>query len=76
MLTTRQAGASDLVVDKVNGIIVEAGNASSLECAISWALSNRPALREMRREALQTATHCHWSKYRVDLCAALQLDSL
>ena len=76
VLTTRQAGASDLVVDKVNGIIVEAGSALSLEGAIAWALSNRLALREMRREALQTAIHCHWSKYRADLCAALKLDSL
>jgi glycosyltransferase involved in cell wall biosynthesis len=72
VLTTQQAGASDLIVDKVNGLIVEAGNADSLMQGLDWAAGHRKELRAMRAAAAQTAAENQWSDYRRRLLSALQ----
>lgn len=72
VLTTRQAGAADLIADKVNGLIVEAGDSEVLRGALHWAATHREELRAMRGEALQTAAANQWSDYRARLCEALR----
>jgi glycosyltransferase involved in cell wall biosynthesis len=64
VLTTRQAGASDLIRDRANGLIVESRDAAQLEGALDWALRHREELRAMRAEALRTAQECQWPDYR------------
>ena len=71
VLTTNQAGASDLVEDRVNGLIVEAGSAERLVEALQWGASNREALGAMRVAALETAERNQWKDYGVRLRAAL-----
>jgi len=71
VLTTRQAGASDLIRDRANGLVVESRDAAQLETALDWALGHRDELRAMRGEALRTAQACQWADYRRNLRAAL-----
>lgn len=71
VMTTRQAGASDLIVDKVNGLIVEAGNVDSLVQGLDWAAGHRKELRAMRAAAAQTAAENQWNDYRRRLLNAL-----
>jgi glycosyltransferase involved in cell wall biosynthesis len=71
VLTTTQAGAGDLVENRVNGLIVEAGNSERLVEALEWATSNREALGKMRAAALETASKNQWKDYGVRLREAL-----
>ena len=71
VLTTTQAGAGDLVEDRVNGLLVEAGSAKQLVEALGWATSNREALGTMRGAALETASKNQWKDYGVRLREAL-----
>lgn len=71
VLTTRQAGAADLIRDRENGLIVESRDSSQLEAALDWSLTHREELRAMRGEALRTAQACQWADYRRNLRAAL-----
>lgn len=71
VLTTTQAGASDLVEDRVNGLLVEAGGAEQLVEALQWAASNRDKLATMRTAALETASKNQWKDYGAKLRAAL-----
>jgi glycosyltransferase involved in cell wall biosynthesis len=71
VLTTRQAGASDLVTDKVNGLVVEAGTTGALQEALCWAAGHRDELRAMRAAALRTAAANQWSDYRARFREAL-----
>ena len=71
VLTTRQAGAADLVNDRVNGLVVEAGNTGALEEALRWAATHRDELHAMRAEAVRTAAANQWSDYRARFRDAL-----
>ncbi|MFM8809384.1 MAG: glycosyltransferase family 4 protein, partial [Chthoniobacterales bacterium] len=71
VLTTKQAGASDLVKDQVNGLVVEAANTDRLVDVLQWAASNREALGTMRAAALQTAEENQWKDYGVKLRNAI-----
>jgi glycosyltransferase involved in cell wall biosynthesis len=64
VITTNRAGASDLVRDKENGLIVPAGNASAVTEALEWCLIHRAELRFMRRAALETAASWQWHDFR------------
>ncbi len=72
VITTPMAGAADLVRPRQNGLIVLAADADALAGALQWCLDNRPALRDMRAEALTTAARWQWSDYRAGLLAAVQ----
>jgi glycosyltransferase involved in cell wall biosynthesis len=71
VLTTRQAGAADLIIDQVNGLMVEAGSAEALRQGLAWAASHRKDLHKMRGAALRTAAENQWSDYRLRLLRAL-----
>ncbi|AZQ66753.1 glycosyltransferase [Silicimonas algicola] len=71
VITTDQAGASDLVRHGVNGLIIEAGNAQAIADALCWCLDNRTALAGMREAALETARGWQWSEYRSALRGAV-----
>lgn len=67
VITTDRAGAADLVEDKVNGLVVEAGSARAIEEALEWCITNREKVFEMRLAALNTARSWQWQDYRMQL---------
>jgi glycosyltransferase involved in cell wall biosynthesis len=71
VITTDQAGASDLVRHGVNGLIIPTGDVEAIKNALMWCLDNREQLAEMRHGALETAKAWQWSNYRCALIAAV-----
>jgi glycosyltransferase involved in cell wall biosynthesis len=71
VLTTPQAGASDLVELGVNGFVVEAGSPERLTEALQAAMANRALLQGMRSAALETAAANQWKNYGARLRAAV-----
>lgn len=64
VITTDQAGASDLVRHGENGLIIPAGDSTAIVNALSWCLNNRAQLLPMSYSALDTARSWQWSDYR------------
>src|SRR5262249_42953043 len=64
VITTRRAGAADLVRHGENGLIVPAGNTQALAEALEWCLSHRRELKAMRQAALETAARWQWCDFR------------
>ncbi len=71
VLTTRSAGAADLVRPGVNGLLVRPGDADDLAAALRWCVEHRGELRSMRPAALATAAGWQWTDYRAALRAAV-----
>jgi glycosyltransferase involved in cell wall biosynthesis len=71
VITTNQAGASDLVSPQRNGLLIPPGDSSVIVDALRWCLDNREALAAMRLPALETARNWQWSDYRAALVAAV-----
>ena len=67
VITTKRAGAADLVRHRVNGLIVPAGDTQALAEALEWCLRHRSELNAMRRFAFETALSWQWSNYRLAL---------
>jgi glycosyltransferase involved in cell wall biosynthesis len=72
VITTDQAGASDLVRHGKNGFIIPAGDPDAISEAVRWCLNNRETLDGMRQSALETAKGWQWSDYRRALVAAVE----
>ncbi len=73
VITTPQAGASDLVEHEKNGLIIPAGDPVAIARALEWCLGNRERLAHMRFAALQTAKGWQWSDYRRALIDAVSI---
>jgi glycosyltransferase involved in cell wall biosynthesis len=71
VLTTRNAGAADLVRPGENGLLVRAGDADDLATALRWCVANREQLQAMRPAALATAAGWQWADYRAALRSAV-----
>lgn len=71
VITTDQAGASDLVRHGQNGLIIAAGDPSAISTSLRWCLENREKLDAMRSEALDTARGWQWKDYRRALVDAV-----
>lgn len=71
VITTDKAGASDLVKDRRNGLVVPAADAGALLEALSWCLDNRRTLYEMRFHAIETARRWQWPDCRRLLIARI-----
>lgn len=67
VITTDQAGASDLVRHGENGLIIPAGDPDAIAKVLEWCLDNRAELFAMRQAALDTAKSWQWSDYRAGL---------
>lgn len=64
VITTRRAGAADLIRDGENGRLIKHASASALVEALEWCATHRGELRAMRPAALATATAWQWKDYR------------
>ncbi len=69
VITTRRAGAADLVNHGHNGLIIRAGDTSAIAEALEWCLSHRMELKAMRGAALNTAKAAQWSDFRQALAS-------
>ena len=64
VITTKRAGAADVVRHGENGLIIPAGDASAIEEVLEWCLSHRVELEAMRLAALDTAKRMQWGDFR------------
>lgn len=64
VITTDQAGASDLVKSGVNGLVIPAADPHAIAAALRWCLDNPHGLAAMGPAALDTARQWQWSDYR------------
>jgi glycosyltransferase involved in cell wall biosynthesis len=67
VITTRNTGASELIVNGRNGLIVPARDAVALRRALEWCRDSRMAVYAMREEAIETARRWQWPDYRIRL---------
>ena len=72
VITTPHAGASELVREGVNGLIVPPSDSEALAGALDWCLQHRAELHAMRSAARATAAAWQWSDYRLRLVKELQ----
>lgn len=71
VITTRRAGAADLIRDGGNGRLIAHGSASALVEVLDWCASHREELHAMRSSALATAEAWQWKHYRAALRLAV-----
>ncbi len=71
VITTRSAGAADLLQPNRNGLLCEPADPASLADAIRWCHSHRSELRTMRPAACETAAGWQWIDDRAALRGAL-----
>jgi glycosyltransferase involved in cell wall biosynthesis len=64
VVTTKRAGAAELVRHGENGLIIPAGDAGAITEALDWCLTHRIELKAMRRAALETAARWQWRDFR------------
>ncbi len=64
VITTRRAGAADLVRHGENGLIVPPGDADALAQALEWCIGHRTELAAMGHAASETAARWQWHDYR------------
>jgi glycosyltransferase involved in cell wall biosynthesis len=67
VMTTRRAGAVDLIRPGENGMVVAPGETDALASALEQALTGRAALAAMRPAALAAAARWQWADYRHEL---------
>lgn len=72
VITTRRAGAADLIRDGENGRLIEHGSSAAILEVLEWCASNRDALRALRPSALSSAESWQWPHYRAALRHALE----
>lgn len=59
--------APDIITEKINGLLIEAGEQKAIEDSILWCLDNRNKLFEMGLAAQQKAMLYPWAAYRSNL---------
>lgn len=64
VITTPNAGASDLIVEGRNGFLVPPGETAALAERMEWCLDHSEDLGAMRDEAMATARRWTWGDFR------------
>lgn len=67
VITTDKAGASDLIEDGVNGLVITSHSSDSLSKSIIWCNEHRDQLFNMRKKARESAKKWQWKHYRKEL---------
>uniref|UniRef100_Q01XK5 Glycosyl transferase, group 1 n=1 Tax=Solibacter usitatus (strain Ellin6076) TaxID=234267 RepID=Q01XK5_SOLUE len=65
VITTSHTCGADIVTPGVDGFLVPIRDSDAIANALEWALSNRPQLAEMGREASTKAAAYTWSTFRM-----------
>ncbi|NOT55741.1 MAG: glycosyltransferase family 4 protein [Deltaproteobacteria bacterium] len=71
VITTRNAGAAELITEGINGFLVPAGDPQALSERLAWCVEHPRELLAMRHAALATARQWTWTHFRVALRAWL-----
>ncbi|TVQ57940.1 MAG: glycosyltransferase family 1 protein [Spirulina sp. DLM2.Bin59] len=71
ILTTANAGATDIITDGVEGWIIPAGDVGALVAKLDWAHGHPEELQRMGQAARQRAEVLTWQRYREGLKQAL-----
>jgi glycosyltransferase involved in cell wall biosynthesis len=71
VLTTANAGAADLIDERVNGWIVPAADNDALGRQLAWCEAHLDEVRAMRRRARTSVRGRSWAEHRADLRRAL-----
>jgi len=64
VITTKHAGASELIEDGKNGFLIPPGDTKALRERMEWCFKNPHELLSMRRNALDSAKRYRWSDFR------------
>jgi glycosyltransferase involved in cell wall biosynthesis len=72
VITTRRAGAADIVREGENGFLIEAGSSAAIASSIQRCLDERQRLWEMSGAALNTAAGLQWKDYRNAIASHVQ----
>jgi glycosyltransferase involved in cell wall biosynthesis len=71
IICTDNTGGADIIRNGESGWILPAGDPAALADCLSWALSHRRQLREMREAARAVAEKFSWRRFRESLRVAL-----
>jgi glycosyltransferase involved in cell wall biosynthesis len=71
VICTDNTGGADIIRNGESGWILPAGDPGALADCLSWALSHRRQLREMREAARAVAEKYSWHRFRESIRAAL-----
>ena len=72
VITTRNCGGADIVVEGENGFLVDVGDTSAIVDKISWLANHRDDLERMSRNAQNTAREYSWEKYEKGIVDAIK----
>lgn len=62
-IVSRNCGASFLIEDGSNGVLISAANSQAIRLALDVFVANPAALVPMREQAIRTAQKCSWENY-------------
>lgn len=64
VITTKRAGAADLVQPSENGLLIDAGSTEAIAAVIDQVLKDPDKVNDLRPAALATAAQWQWADYR------------
>ena len=71
VICSRNAGASDLIVDGFNGFLVDAGDEVAIKNKLNWIDSNRDKFVLMRNNASISVGKYNWNNYNQNLTTSV-----
>jgi glycosyltransferase involved in cell wall biosynthesis len=71
VITTRNAGAADVIAQSGNGFVIPAADEDALAETMSWVADHPTDIFDMRSTALASAARWTWNEFRVRLVDAL-----
>ena len=72
LLTTRNAGGEDLIVEGETGYLVPIRSPDRLADRINWFAENRDEIVEMGARAREHALKCSWKRYIATIIEKLE----
>lgn len=63
VICSRNAGISDLIIDKYNGFLIDPFNNEELKSTLLWIVNNRDKMSTIKINAKQTALKITWKQY-------------
>lgn len=71
VICSKNAGASDLIKDNVNGFIVNAQNSQEIVEKVLYFYNNRNALNRMRNNAIKSVKQLTWENYYCEVSSTI-----
>jgi len=71
IICTTNSGVNDLVIEGKNGFVIEPGDQEQLIEKMSWFIGHKERIKEMGENARDVARDYSWSRYEINVAAAL-----